>query len=300
MNSSLVTLTRATRRRIQRLDRKTRDANLRIRCRVILKVAEGLSRHAAARQLGCAPSTAWWIVERFCQWGEASLLDGRRENGSCKVDEDVREGIRQILIQRPSDFGYARPSWTLELLALVVDAKLKVNLSVGHLCRVLHAMRIRWGRPRPIVGCPWKTRRRKARLRELRRLAESPPAGDVVLYADEVDIHLNPRLGPDWMLPGTQRCILTPGRNEKRYLAGAYDPKRERMIYVEGNRKASWLFIRLLRTLLRAYRTARTIHLILDNYIIHKSKIVTRVLSVAGGAKPRIVGEERRICLPIG
>ncbi len=27
------------------------------------------------------------------------------------------------------------------------------------------------------------------------------PPGDVVLYVDEVDIHLNPRIGPDWMLP---------------------------------------------------------------------------------------------------
>ena len=45
-----------------------------------------------------------------------------------------------------------------------------------------------------------------------------------MVYADEVDLHLNPKIGPDWMLPGTQRLVLTPGNNEKRYLAGAYDP----------------------------------------------------------------------------
>ena len=44
-----------------------------------------------------------------------------------------------------------------------------------------------------------------------------------MLYADEVDVHLNPKIGRDWMLPGQQRRIVTPGKNEKFYLAGALD-----------------------------------------------------------------------------
>ena len=39
-----IRLDRPMRRRLVRLDRKTRDADLRIRCRVLLKVAEGRSR----------------------------------------------------------------------------------------------------------------------------------------------------------------------------------------------------------------------------------------------------------------
>jgi len=38
-----------------------------------------------------------------------------------------------------------------------------------------------------------------------------------------VNIHLNPKTGPDWMLPGQQKTVLTPGQNQKRYLAGALD-----------------------------------------------------------------------------
>lgn len=40
-------------------------------------------------------------------------------------------------------------------------------------------------------------------------------------YEDEVDIHLNPRIGADWQLRGQQKRIVTPGQNEKYYLAGA-------------------------------------------------------------------------------
>ena len=107
----------------------------------------------------------------------------------------------------------------------------------------------------------------------MRQLAASAIDEEPVLYIDEVDIHLNPRIGPDWMLPGRQRLVMTPGQNEKRYLAGAYEPRQQRLVYVEGDRKASWLFLNLLRALLETYEDARMIHVILDNYIIHKSNV---------------------------
>ena len=97
---------------------------------------------------------------------------------------------------------------------------------------------------------------------------------DVVVYEDEVDIHLNPKIGLDWMNRGHQKEVLTPGQNVKRYLAGAYEPTTGRLIVVEGEKKTSDLFLRLLETLLKKYPNARRIHVILDNYRIHSSRIV--------------------------
>jgi transposase len=278
VNPIVLRLGRPARRRILRLDRQTRNADLRVRCRIILKVSQGQTRHAAAREVGCAPSTAWVIVDRFRQHGEASLQDGRCDNGLPKVDEDVRAGIGAILEQRPSAFGFSRSTWTVELITRVIAQVLGVILSVGHVWRVLKAMQVRWGRPRPVVACPWPTARRRRRLARLRRLAEDPGRRAVAVYADEVDLHLNPRIGPDWMLPCQQRLVITPGKNVKRYVAGAYDPLRQKLVYVDGVRKTSWLFVALLQSLQRAYRWARTIHVILDNYVIHKSRLVQAVL----------------------
>ena len=268
-----LSLARPTRRRLVRLDRATRDADLRIRCRVVLKVAAGMSCREAARDLGCAFSTAARIVARFRRHGEASLIDGRHDNGGTKVDADVRAGIVAILERQPPAYEFPRPTWTLEVIAQVVERVLHVTLSIGHLWKVLHGMRVRWGRPRPVVARPWKIARRARRIAVLRRLARQRPPGEALFYVDEVDIHLNPKIGPDWMLPGTQRVVMTPGNNEKRHLAGAYDPIHQQLIYVEGDRKASWLFLNLLRALLDACRGLRVIHLILDNYIIHKSRV---------------------------
>jgi hypothetical protein len=88
-------------------------------------------------------------------------------------------------------------------------------------------------RPKPVVKCPWKAARRRRRLRAIERLVRHLPADEVALYVDEVDVHLNPKIGLDWIRRGRQKEVLTPGCNQKCYLAGAWNPKRRRLTYVE-------------------------------------------------------------------
>ena len=40
------------------------------------------------------------------------------------------------------------------------------------------------------------------------------------MFQDEVDVNLNPKIGCMWMPRGEQAEVVTPGNNEKRYLAG--------------------------------------------------------------------------------
>ncbi len=48
MWTKMLSLKRPARRRVQRIDRNSTHADQRIRCRIVLKVASGLSRNAAA------------------------------------------------------------------------------------------------------------------------------------------------------------------------------------------------------------------------------------------------------------
>jgi hypothetical protein len=102
------------------------------------------------------------------------------------------------------------------------------------------------------------------------------------VWEDEIDIHLNPKIGPDWMLAGTQRRVLTPGQNVKRYIAGAMDATTDRLVWVRGQRKHGRLFTELLAKLLRAYPDKKIVHVILDNFKIHSSKQVQAWLAVYG------------------
>lgn len=100
-------------------------------------------------------------------------------------------------------------------------------------------------------------------------MLETVPPDEVVLYADEVDIHLNPKIDQDWMPRGVQKCVRTSGKNEQRYLAGALDPRTGKVTYVEGSQENSDLFIHELWTLAkRDSPDAKRIHIIHHNYRI--------------------------------
>ena len=78
---------------------------------------------------------------------------------------------------------------------------------------------------------------------------------------------------------GQQKEAMTPGQNVKRYLAGAMDVRTGVIHWVEGTKKNSWLFLNMLHKLTRVYAKAKVIHVILDNYCIHSSKIIAAALA---------------------
>ena len=71
------------------------------------------------------------------------------------------------------------------------------------------------------------------------------------MFADELDIHLLPKVGCAWMPKGTQVEVMTPGQNEKHLLAGALGPTTGTPHHALGPRNPNALFRDLL-TLLEA------------------------------------------------
>lgn len=260
------------------------EAALRVRCLIVMNWVKGTSPKQMKTVLGCSRSTVYRVAQRFIAEGLAGLVDHREDNGETKVSEHYEWELLIAVACTPRAYGWSRPTWTQELLIRVVGKRTGVVVSTSTISRLLKRCQARLGRPKPVVACPWTKARRTRRLNEIRRLIDNLPAGHVVVYADEVDIHLNPKIGFDWMLRGMQKRVLTPGRNEKRYLAGALNARTGELTYVEGERKDSSLFIRQLWSLVRDdYPGAICIHIILDNYRIHKSKQTQLALKALGG-----------------
>ncbi|APR87948.1 Mobile element protein [Minicystis rosea] len=163
-----------------------------------------------------------------------------------KVDEAFRRRVAQLLKRTPDSFGWRRPTWTRELLCLQMKQEGRPEVAVCTMGRVLARLGARLGMPKPVVLCPWKRDAREARLAEIRALEASASPLEPVLYSDEVDIHPNPKIGRDWMLPGHQRRVVTPGKNEKFYLAGALDVRTGVLHTTGTTRKSAALFCDLL------------------------------------------------------
>ena len=258
---------------------RCRPALVRIRYLIIINVWNGRSARDIERVLKVHNTTVYRVIKRFREHGEASLWDGREDNGTEKLSEHFLHLLDKVVRSNPQEHGWRRPTWTRETLVETVVRKTGVRIHVATMSRALALIRARRANPRPRVKCPWFPAVKTRRINALERLIAALPPGEAAVYEDEVDIHLNPKIGLDWMGFGQQKEAMTPGQNEKRYLAGAMDVRTGEIHWVEAAKKNSWLFWDLLYKLTRVYAAATVIHVILDNYSIHSSKIIAVALA---------------------
>jgi transposase len=250
------------------------QALVRVRYLIIINNWAGCSAREIEKVLKVHNTTVYRVVRNFRERGEASLWDGREDNGREKLDADYLGLLDRIVRSSPQDHGWRRPTWTRETLVETMVRRTGIRIHVATMSRALTLIRARRANPRPRVKCPWFPAVKTRRINELRRLIETLPRREVAVYEDEVDVHLNPKIGLDWMGHGQQKEAMTPGQNEKRYLAGAKDVRTGEIHWVEAKQKNSYLFWDLLYALTKVYTQATTIHVILDNYGIHSSNII--------------------------
>src|ERR1700754_4836197 len=130
-----------------------------------------------------------------------------------------------------------------------------------------------WRRPRPVVGPRDPEHERK--LRRIRRLLAQLPSDEMGVFQDEVDVHLNPKIGSCWMVRGQQAEVTTPGNNEKRHVAGSLHWRTGTLLVSPpGKRRNTELFLEHLDDLRRSLRSYRKIHVICDNAAFHQSRVV--------------------------
>jgi transposase len=262
--------------------RWTLDAPYRTRCLIVLRADEGWSSGRIAAALNCSRSHVDRTVARFAGDGLCGLIDRREDNGTRKADERYIATVRRILRRRPRDFGHRRTTWSKRLLIATAKKQTGVTVSRTTMGRVLRTLRARRGRAKPLGPCPWSKARKTRRMALIHGLIEALPPDEVAVWEDEADIDLNPKIGSDWTLPGTQRQVMTPGKNVKRYFAAAMHAHSGRLTWVKSHRKNSLLFIALLRKLLKVYADKKVIHVILDNFCIHSSRQTQRWLAEQG------------------
>jgi transposase len=263
--------------------RRCGSAGVRVRYLIVINLLSGRSAYRTAEVLGVHNTTAYRVARRFRAHGAWSLWDAREDNGQTKLDEHYLSVLYRVVRGTPPQYGWRRPTWTRELLVETLARQTGVRVHVTTMSRALALVKARRGRPRPTVGCPWAKAAKARRLNVIRNPLAALPRREVAVYEDEVDVHLNPKIGLDWMGRGQQKEVRTPGQNVKRYLAGALDARTGQVHWVEGLRKTSALFIALLNQLLHTYARAPVVHVVLDNYRIHDSKIVQAALRGWGG-----------------
>ena len=276
MEHSVLKIPRPVRRRLKKLTQKPSEHSRRAHAILLLWETENCVA-GVARLLHAARSSVQRWRALYEDFGEHGLVPRQRGRSAWKANDEVLTALTELLQSTPAERGYLRSRWSSELLALELHRLTGVEVHATTVRRWLKELNYGYRRARPTLCI--RDPRKAERMQAIERALGDKAPYTEVFYSDEADVDLNPRIGPAWMLRGTQSAIPTPGTNQKRYLAGALNARSGKVIWAEGERKNSLLFIQLLHKIKRAYRRARRIVLIVDNFVIHKSHVTQRWLA---------------------
>ena len=270
-------------RRLRARAGKCTDVLPAARYRIVVLSAQGWSRPEIAAAVGWNLASITRVRKRWLARGEAGLIDGREDNGPSKVTDHYAATLNTLTRDRSTDWGHRRPTWTLRLLITSMKKLTGITISPTTMSRLLKRMGVRSKVAKALTPCPWSEKARKRRMQQVHRLIARLRPDEAAVWEDETDVDLNPRIGRDWMPRGVRRTVMTPGKNVKHQFAAAMDAQTRRVIWADGPKKNSGLFIALLEKLLRRYPDKRKVHVIPDNFKIHKSKQVRAWMKEFGG-----------------
>ena len=250
---------------------------------ILLLCAAGRNPTEIAAFLLCSRSRVYRIVRAY-RTGSLGIRLAPDGQLSIAVQTSVlmpwlTRSLCTLLKAAPRTYGWCRTRWSCATLAATLQAKHGIEVSAETVRRWLHEIGWVWKRAKLVAKDD--DPHRIERLARIRFHHDHLQAHEVMVFADELDIHLLPKVGAAWMPQGTQAKVMTPGKNEKHYLAGALHLATGQLLYCLGPRKNNGLFRELLTLLDTTYPTRQItrIYVVADNYCMHKAKAVEQWLA---------------------
>jgi len=245
---------------------------------VLLLCAAGRTPTEIATFLFCSRSSVYRIVNAY-QAYPADLLSAHPPPKAVWLSPSLCRSLMALLKKVPAAYGWCRTRWSCATLTAQLRVQRGIEVSSSTMRRWLHRLGWVWKRAQLVARDDDPERVEK--LARIRHTLETLGKREVVVFADELDIHLLPKVGYQWMPQGETVKLVTPGQNQKHYLAGALELKTGRIVHCEGVRKTNALFRALLDSLEQRYPKARVdkVYVVVDNYGIHKAKAVAQWLA---------------------
>lgn len=186
---------RSERRLMQKAIHQTRDKNHARRLTAMLMLHQGDRVSDVARTLCCARSSVGCCINWFMLSGVEGLKSLPAGRARRWPFEHICTLLRELIKRSPGDFGYQRSRWSTELLAIKIKEITGCQLHAGTVRRWLPTAGLVWRRATPTLRIhdPHKEEKMAAISTALTKCSRAHP----VLYEDEVDIHLNPKIGAD-------------------------------------------------------------------------------------------------------
>jgi transposase len=249
---------------------------------LLLLCAAGRTPSEVASVLFCSRSSVYRIVRAY-RAGTLTFEEGseraRQQSRVRLLTPSLKRAVQALLKTAPQALGWCRTRWSCATLAVEVQVRRGVEVSAETIRHWLHELGWEWKRAK--LAAKDEDPQRVEKLARIRLAFEQLRVGAALFFADELDINLLPKVGYQWMPKGEQVEVLTPGTNEKRYLAGAVDITTGLITHCVWYRKQTGLFLDLLDTLDRTHPAPlfSRLTVVVDNAKLHKAKKVQQWLA---------------------
>lgn len=111
------------------------------RTRAVALVQQGLSLNAAARRIGCAPSSVMRWLRAFRRHGREGLKVRRAPGRPPHLSSRQRQLLLKQLLRGPMAHGYPTNLWTTRRIGEVIERRYRVCYHRNHISRLL----AQWG-----------------------------------------------------------------------------------------------------------------------------------------------------------
>jgi transposase len=246
----------------------------------LLLGAAGRPPSEIAAGLFCSRSRVYRVVKAYRAGTLSFGSPAAAEAGRVRVLTPTLPRARLALLGTvPRACGWCRTRGSCATLALELQVRRGVQVSAATVRRWLHELG--WVGKRAKLAAQDDDPQRVEKLARIGYTAAHLPARAVLFFADALAISLLPQVGSQWVPKGEQLAVLTPGTNEKRSRAGAWDMRRGTIVHRVWWRKPSGLFLDLLTPLDRTYPPLLFTRLsgVVANYKIHKAQAVAQGLA---------------------
>lgn len=245
---------------------------------IILLCSAGFTPTQIAAVLFCSRSSVYRVVKAYRAGSLDCLAYADTKHRAGSLTPSLRRSLLALLKHTPSAYGWCRTRWSCATLSKQMQMQRGVAVSAATLRRWLHRLGWVWKRAKLVARDDDPARIEK--LARIRFYVENLARRAALVFADELDIHLLPKVGYQWMPKGEVVEVVTPGQNQKRYLAGALNHLTGRVVSCIGERKTAGLFLALLKALDAAYPAATysRLYVVVDNFRIHKANTVAQWL----------------------
>lgn len=184
---------------------------------ILLLSAAGKTPTEIADVLFCSRSSVYRAISAY-QAGKFDRLwrsPGLTSEAPAPPLSRFQRLVRALIEQPPRLFGWCRTRWSCTTLALTITARTGLAWSRESVRRELHAAGYVWKRAKLRARDDDPERARK--LARIRQRLERLRPDEAFFWCDELDLHLLPKVGYQWMRRGTQIAVLTPGVNQKQF-----------------------------------------------------------------------------------